>query len=310
MNTDIHRLLDEAFAGVTTTPDAQDLKEEIRANLMSRVAELEASGISSSDAAARAIAELGDLRELVDDAAAPGSGAGGAAQPDGAPAPAPLNGYTALALRNRVRPEPGFVVRTVVWSLAIVVGVTLATLGATGVLPLVAGPLIALLGVASTGLGLLVGDALAQETTGNHPMPQNRAGGYGLASFLALYGLGFAGLVGLRALPLWCVVFAALGVIAAVILFAFLGATQTNRHKAWTRQARAQLPQNRFEQEPETAARFGIYVAAIWLLTFLVIAVLGFTISWWWAPVAFVAGVAAMMLLLARMLFGPRKKEE
>ena len=61
MNTDIHRLLDEAFAGVDMTPDAQDLKEEVRANLVARTAELEAAGKSSSDAARDAIAELGDV---------------------------------------------------------------------------------------------------------------------------------------------------------------------------------------------------------------------------------------------------------
>ena len=33
-NIHIHRLLDEAFLGVQMTPDAQDLKEEVRANLM------------------------------------------------------------------------------------------------------------------------------------------------------------------------------------------------------------------------------------------------------------------------------------
>lgn len=300
MNTDIHRLLDEAFTAVEMTPDAQDLKEEIRANLVSRVAELEASGTAPTDAALQAVAELGDVHELLGEAG-------------GAPALASdstLNGYTALALRNRVRPKPGFVVRVVVWSAMIVVGVTLGTLGATGVLPLVAGPLIALLGLASTGLGLLVGDSLAQETTTNHPMPHNRAGGYAAASFLMLYGLGFAGYVGLQALPVWCVVFAALGVIAAIILYAFLGATQTNRHKAWTRRAHAQMPPNRFEQEPETAARFGVYVAAIWILTFAVIAVLGFTVGWWWAPVAFLGGLGVMMLVLARMMFGPRKTQD
>ena len=66
MSTDIHRLLDEAFAGVEMTPDAQDLKEEIRANLVARVDELEFSGRSSSDAAREAIAELGDVRDLLD----------------------------------------------------------------------------------------------------------------------------------------------------------------------------------------------------------------------------------------------------
>ena len=54
MNTDIHRLLDEAFQGVDMTPDAQDLKEEVRANLVARTAELEASGAAPADAARQA----------------------------------------------------------------------------------------------------------------------------------------------------------------------------------------------------------------------------------------------------------------
>jgi len=69
MSTDIHRLLDEAFAGVEMTPDAQDLKEEVRANLVARVAELESSGRSSTDAAQLAISELGDVRELLGESA-------------------------------------------------------------------------------------------------------------------------------------------------------------------------------------------------------------------------------------------------
>jgi hypothetical protein len=295
MSNDIHRLLDEAFAGVEMTPDAQDLKEEVRANLVARVEELEASGRSSTDAAREAIAELGDVRELLGDAPAPG-------------AASDADSVSAAYLRHRVRPKTGFVVRVVVWSLAVVVGLTLVTLGATGVLPLPFGVLIALLGVASTGLGLVGGDSLSQETTTNHPMPEQRAGGYALATFLALYGLGFGGLVALGALPVWCVVFAALGVIASIILFAFLGASQTNRHKAWVRQAHeAQHPPNRFEEEPETAARFGIYTAVIWTVTFAVIVVLVFTVGWWWAPLAFVGGFALMMLVLARMMFGSRK---
>ena len=70
---------------------------------------------------------------------------------------------------------------------------TLAILGATDVLPLPIGPIIGLLGFASTGLGLVVGDSLSQETTTNHPMPPTRAGGYFLATLLGTYGLGFAG---------------------------------------------------------------------------------------------------------------------
>src|SRR6478735_6568654 len=126
MNPDIHRLLDEAFAGIEMTPEAQDLKEEVRANLVARTAELEAAGRTSADAARQAVEELGDVRDLLD-------GTDGA---DGSSAPAAKDSYTAMQLRHRVRPKPGFVVRVVVWSLIFIVGMTLAILGATGVIPL------------------------------------------------------------------------------------------------------------------------------------------------------------------------------
>jgi hypothetical protein len=184
--------------------------------------------------------------------------------------------------------------------------------GATGVLPLFLGPVLGLFGFGSTALGLIVGDSLHQETSTNHPMPQNRAGGYAAATFLAAYGLSFGFMIAVGALPIWCIVFAALGVIASIVLFAFLGASQTNRRKAWARKALQDHSHvgNRFEREPETAARFGIYSAVIWLATFAVIAVLVFTVGWWWAPLAFVGGFAVMMLVLARMLFTPAKYEK
>lgn len=297
MNTDIHRLLDEAFQGVEMTPDAQDLKEEVRANLMARAEELEAAGATPSDAARQALSELGDVRELLDETS------------DAAPSRS-TDAYVALVQRHRVRPKPGFVVRVVVWSIAAVVGITLGILGASGVLPIPLGAQIGLFGLASTGLALVVGDSLSQETTTNHPMPQSRAAGYFLATLLGAFGLGFVALVAFGSMPMWGIVFAALGVIASIILFSFLGATQTNRHKAWTRQVAAATPPNRFEREPDTAARFGVYTAAIWLVTFAVIAVLVFTVGWWWAPVAFVGGFALMMLLLARMLFAPEKSDK
>ncbi|WP_243074188.1 permease prefix domain 1-containing protein [Microbacterium sp. SS28] len=294
MNTDIHRLLDDAFRSVDMTPDAQDLKEEVRANLVARVEELEAAGVAPATAAQRAIAELGDVRDLL-------------GETDAASPAAERETAQAAFLRHRVRPKTGFVVRVVVWSLLLVIGLVLVVLGATEVLPIPGGAQIGLLGLAATALGMLVGDSLAQETTTNHPMPSARAGGYGLASFLALYGLGFGGLVALGVLPMWCVVFSALGVIASIILFAFLGASQTNRKKAWTRTQWQDHVSNRFEEEPETAARFGIYTAVIWTVTFAVIVVLVFTVGWWWAPLAFVGGFATMLIVLARMLFGPRK---
>jgi hypothetical protein len=291
---DLHRLLDEAFAGVEMTPDAQDLKEEMRANLVARVAELEAAGQSPTDAARRAIAELGDVRALLDAPATTPAGA--------------RRGWDAAVQRYRVRPKAGFVVGIVAAALAATIGLLLAALGATNVLPLPIGVTIALLGIAATGVAWIVGDSLAQETTTNHPMPAVRAGGYFLASFLAVYGLGLGGLVSLGALPVWAVAFAALGVVAAIILFSFLGATQTNRHKAWVRAIQREQPAmpNRFDEEPETAARFGIYSAVTWVVSFAVFVVLSFTIGWAWSWLALLGGLVVMMMTLARMLFGPR----
>jgi len=291
---EIHRLLDDAFAGVEITPDTQDLKEEVRANLVARVAELEDAGRSPAEAARHAITELGDVRELID----PSPTGGG---------PAPT-GWEAEALRHRVRPEPAFVVGVVVASLATLLGLLLATLGATDALPLPVGALLALLGIGSTGVAWIVGDSLAQETTTNHPMPAARAGGYFLASLLAVYGLGTGGLIALDALPTWTIALAALGVVTAIILFAFLGATQTNRRKAWARELLRKQPptRSRFEEEPETAARFGIYTAVIWLVSFAGFVVLGLTTGWAWSWLALLAGFVAMMVTLARMLFRAR----
>lgn len=288
---DLHRLLDAAFAGVEMTPDAQDLKEEIRANLLARVAELEAAGQSPADAARHAIDELGDVHVLLD---APGVPVAGS----------PM-GWDRATRRYRVRPKPRFVVGIVVAALAATIGLVLAALGATGALSLPTGVMIALLGIGATGVAWIVGGSLSQETTTNHPMPASRAGGYFLASFLAVYGLGFGGLVALGALPVWAVVFAVLSAVAAIILFSFLGATQTNRHKAWVRalQRTQPRPVNRFEEEPETAARFGIYTAVVWTVSSAVFLVLGFTIGWAWSWVTFLGGFAVWMVMLARMQF-------
>lgn len=286
MTTDIHRMLDEAFAGVEMTSEAQDLKEEIRANLIARVAELESSGRAPADAAREAIGELGDVRELLGSQADTGHDA-----------------TTAAYLRNRVRPKPGFVVRTVLLSLIAAGCLALFVLGALGVLPMALPALLGLGAGVAVPLGFVTADALLQETTTNHPLPPGRAVGFGTATFGVLGALALGGAFAVHIESVALVVVAALLLVAAIALFSWLGATKTNRHKAWVRDAHAQMPPNRFEQEPEVAARFGIYTAAIWLVTFGVMVLLIFTVGWWWAPLAFVGGLAFMMIVLGRMMF-------
>lgn len=290
-STDVHRLLDDAFAGVELTPEVQDLKEEIRDNLLSRVAELEASGIEPSDAARRAMIELGDVRALVDDSAT-------------TPMQVRVESASAAALRNRVRPKPGFVVRTVLLSIVAAAALVVLALALVGVLSLATGVLIGLAAVFGAALGVVTADALRQETTANHPLPTGRAVAFGSSTGLLLAGLAFTAIVIMR-LDLGWLILSGLLVVAAIAVLSYLGATQTNRHKPWVvEQQRAATFTNRFDEDPAAAARFGIYTAAIWTVAFVVAVVLGFTVGWWWAPVALVAGFVAMLVTLARMLFG------
>ena len=295
-STDLHRLLDEAFAGVEMTPEAQDLKEEIRDNLLFRVAELEASGVEPSDAARRAISELGDVRALVD----------GSSDAPGADAPTPVRAESAaaVALRHKVRPKAGFVVRTVLLSILAASALMLLVLGLVGVLSIGTWVLVGLCAVFGAALGIVTGDALRQETTANHPLPTARAVAFGASTGLLLAGLAFTAVVIVRLELAW-IILGALLVVAAIGELSYLGATQTNRHKPWVlEQQRASAFANRFDEDPAAAARFGIYTAAIWTVAFVVAIVLGFTVGWLWAPVALVGGFVVMLITLARMLFG------
>lgn len=293
-NSNIHRYLDEAFAGIAVTPEIQDLKEEIRGNLAARVGELIESGTDAATAATTAIDELGDIRELVD-------------QLDAGESAATRSGTAVRGnayLVNRVRPKPAFVIGIVVAAIATTTGLLLAILGAVGLLLLPVGVLILFSGIAATGVAWIVGDSLAHETTSNHPVPTTRAGGYFLASLLTVFGLEVSGLIALGALDVWAVVFAALGIVAGLVLFTFLGATQTNRKKPWAREAARQAQaEDRFSQDPVAAARFGIYTVVIWILAFAAFVVLSITVGFLWSWLALLGGLAVFMLVLARMLF-------
>ncbi|MCD5346728.1 permease prefix domain 1-containing protein [Agromyces sp. H3Y2-19a] len=302
-STEVHRLLDEAFAGIDPTPEAQDLKEEIRDNLLSRVAELEVAGASPVEAARRAVDELGDVRELV--AAATGDADASAPAAPAARAARPAASAAQTALRHRVRPKPAFVVRTVVLSIVAAAALVTLVLGLTPLMPLAAGPLIAIAAALGLAIGVITADALRQETTTNYPLPTGRAVAFGAATGTLVASLGFAAVVVWRLELVWLVLAAVLAVAAIAVLSA-LGATQTNRHKPWVVAMHRDAVEvgNRFEQDPAAAARFGIYSAVIWLTAFALVPVLGFTVGWWWAPLPVVAAFIVMMLVLARMLFG------
>lgn len=286
----IHRLLDEAFAGVDMTAEVQDLKEEMRANLVARAAELQSSGSSADEAAHRAIAELGDIRSVIDE-----TGQG----PDQA---APWPGH-------RVRPKPGFVLRTVALSLVAAGALAIVVLTVVGLeVPLWAQILSG--ATVAIAAGVIVADVLRQETTTNYPVPPRRAVLFGAATTLALGGAGGLAL-GIPEVSVPWLVGGGLAVVASIVVFSYLGATQTNRHKPWVVHLHAQYHEvgDRFSHDPAAAARFGLYTAVIWLLAVAGFMVLGFTVGWRWSWLALLAGIVAMMLTLARTLFEPGKSD-
>src|SRR5262245_12179447 len=168
----IHRLLDEAYAGIEMTPEVQDLKEEMRGDLLARVADLVDSGVAPELAARRAMSELGDIRSSVDEIrSVPGS--------PWRPA--------------RVRPRPAFLVRTILFVAVGLAAAAVVVLGALGWSVALAVPAVAV-AVAALAGGAIVADSLRQETTGNYPLPAGRALGFGAASLLTLAGAGVAAL--------------------------------------------------------------------------------------------------------------------
>lgn len=280
--TDVHRLLDEAFAGIDMTPERQDLKEEVRANLVARTTELRAEGLSGGAAARRAVEELGDIHTIVD-----------GTEP---------SAHVANALL-RVRPRPAFVLRTVILSAVGVTGLAVLALAATaGGVPL-AGEAVAAF-VVALAAGAITADALRQETTSNHPMPTGRAVGYGVGATLTLAGLA-CGWLYLRGADLAWVFAGAVPAVAGIGILSYLAATQTNRHKLWVmRMAESHAAVgDRFTEDPLAAARFGIYTLVIGLLAITVFVLLTLTVGWLWSWLALVGGLLAMMILVARMLF-------
>ena len=288
----IHRLLDEAFAGVEVTAEIQDLKEEMRGNLVARVAELEAAGVLADEAARRAMTEVGDVRAVVEEMGQ-------------------VVGPASPRLTQRVRPRPAYVVRTVLFSLAGLAGLATLWLLAMGAM---VGPrpvldravltvVVALIGAALTG------DALRQETTTNYPVTRARATGYSGSTAFGLGALGAdAAYISMGELP-WLLTGIALA-LTSIVGFTYLLATQTNRHKPWAvrERRRQEEAMDRFTQDPASAARFGIYTVAIGLITLAAFTAVGFTAGWFWSWAPLVVGGAIWFLVLARMLFGAERE--
>jgi hypothetical protein len=292
--SDIHRLLDEAFAGVTMTPDVQDLKEELRGSLAARSAELQARGADPRAAAATAVEELGDIRGLI----------ASVGEAEGQPAPDLRLAAFEIARQERVRPKPAFVIRAALCGVVIALSAVVVVLAALGIAGATAAMGIGFAVVVGVAIALVAADALRQETTVHHRMPSGRAWGYGLAGGALGAGLGLAGLFAGHLDLIALLVAGVVLVVAGGAALIALGVTQTNRTKPWAlAQARQWEEHDRFSEDPAAAARFGIYTVVIWIVAIAAFVVLSITVGFAWSWLALVGGLAVFFLVLSRMLF-------
>jgi ABC-type multidrug transport system fused ATPase/permease subunit len=296
-SSDIHRLLDEAFAGVTMTPELQDLKEELRGNLAARSAELQAKGTDAAKAARTAVAELGDIPELI---ASVGGGATSPLSPGAAAAEA--------ARLHRVRPKPGFVVRASILSVAIL------AFAFHVVLDLIQQRTASTLDAQLWTIGFavliaaLVTDSLHQETAQHYPMPLLRSIRWGAASGFLAAGIGYGLFFLWNRPPLALLAAAIILAVAGTMALIALGVTQTNRLKPWVLAQNRQYELNdRFSQDPIAAARFGLYTVIIWIVAIAAFIVLSIAVGFVWSWLALVAGLVVFFLVLTKMLFAPTK---
>jgi len=301
-SSDIHRLLDEAFAGVTMTPELQDLKEELRGNLAARSAELQAKGRDAASAARTAVAELGSIPELIAAVRADGGGDAGTPLSPGAAA-------AEAARLHRVRPKPGFVVRASVLSVAIL------AFGFHVVYDLVeqhgaANSLDAQLWAIGFAVlvAALVTDSLHQETAQHYPMPLFRSVRWGLAAGFLAAGIGYGLFFFWHHPPLALLAAAIILALVGIMVMIALGVTQTNRLKPWALEQNRQYEiDDRFSQDPAAAARFGLYTVIIWIVAIALFVVLSIAVGFVWSWLALVAGLVVFFLVLTRMLFAPTK---
>lgn len=301
-HTNIHRLLDQAFDGAAMNPELADLKEEIRSNLLMRIAELGEQGLSPEEASRRAFEELGDLHGIIAEFAdADHGGPSVLTTPvvvlDPAAAAA---GHLAAAALNKVTPRPGFVLGILLLTVAGLASLVFLVLAVGG--GGAAGPAVLAALAVAVAAGIGTAWSLRQETSQNHPLPRRRALGYGASAAAAVVGLALCALApGVGAGMLGAGIFVVLG---STVGFIWLGMSQTNRKKAWVRSVeRDYLAQDRFTQDPVAAARFGIYTAVIWIVAFALFAGLSLTVGFAWSWLALLAGLAVFLLVLARMLF-------
>ena len=265
MENRVKTYIDEVFEGVYETRQLQDMKEEIRVNLLEKINDFIASGDQENIAFEKAVNSLGSMDELI-------AGLKNASQ------------VKLQAKQFEAMPLPKSQITGYIMASALF----LLGLAAAGILSLqsknflLAGKVFAGCFIFSSAIFIYFG--LTQETNENYPMSGKRASFYSAAAFIFLLGTAIAlfDLLEQKGFSSALISLAAF-YLPSILLFIYLGLSETNRNKSGIMDAHWQLNWlNKYANTRNKKVK-GLVSGALWVFTvcfFLLSPYLGFGYGW------------------------------
>ena len=284
--------VDRLFADYEDSPEINDFKEEITANLTAHVRSLESQGLDEEAAFEKATSELGDITAIADEL--------GKKRRNEAIGQMYMNAKVPITTRTAA----GMTAASGV--LMIAAGIALFTFFSTingTVLYSISAVLLPI------ACGLYIYFGLTQETAAHYALNHKRAAAYGIVGFTAFLGAALATVAYFPA-DLGIVVAGIIKgvfVVPAICALIFLLATEPKRQKPWfkaivEREAEYSMQFRKDMVNPAKAARFGLLSGGLFFLSAAVFITLHFALAVPYAWVVFLFMFAGQIALTS-MIF-------
>lgn len=275
MKNKIKKYVDHLFDNINETKQLRELKEEISTNLLDKINDLIANGCNPDQAFQQAVADLGDMNELVESLEKASE--------------AKANGDMFPLDKKHIF---GYLTASAVVLIGIMVG---------GIVYLQQKDLLAavtyLLPFLLISAPIYIYFGLTQETDTDYGMSHKRSLSYSLASEVLLLGIFASGIEYFQKQSL-VVVFATLMpfVIVSAIIFTYLGLTEKSRRKMDSVWAKQWVD---YYSNPETSMVRGAISGALWIFSIGAFFFLGFFWSWKFSWIVFVIAIGCEPLIEA-----------
>lgn len=275
MKNRIKNYVDPLFSNIHETKQLRELKEEISTNLLDKINDFIAHGRNPDEAFHQAVADLGDMSELIESLKKASDAKGN-------------ENLFPIGKKHVI----GYVTASAVLLIGMMVGgiVCLQQKGWLVALAffmpfiLVAAPIYIYFG-------------LTQETATDYGMNHKRALLYSLASEILLFGVFASGIEHFQNQSI-VVVFSTLMpfVIVSAIIFTYLGLTEKSRRKMDSDWAKQWVD---YYSNPQTSIVRGAISGALWIFSIGAFFLLGFTWSWKFSWIVFVIVIGCEPLIEA-----------